>query len=74
MSQLQELVKKLFSDENTRTEFESNPEGVISQYKLSEEERAAVLKTHSTFGLVTSNSPQLTAAMKASEDWFSPAP
>jgi lipase chaperone LimK len=73
MSQLQDLVKKIFSDEKTRTEFKSNPERILSQYKLSEEERAAVLKTHATFGLVTSNSPQLTAALRASEDWFSPA-
>ena len=54
---LQELVKKIFSDEKTRQQFESNPDSVLAQFTLTEQEKKAVLNTHTKLGLVTSDSP-----------------
>ena len=38
---LQELVKKIFGDEKTKSEFMSNPDSVLSQFALSEQEKKA---------------------------------
>ena len=43
---LQEMVKKIFSNEETKRQFISDPDSVISQYSLTEQERRAVLSTH----------------------------
>jgi hypothetical protein len=51
---LQELVKNIFSDEKTKVQFQSDPESVISQFDLSEEEKSAVLSTRARLGLATS--------------------
>jgi hypothetical protein len=56
---LQELVKKVFGDEKTKSEFISNPNSVMSRFSLTEEERKAVLVTHARLGLVTAGSTQL---------------
>jgi hypothetical protein len=50
---LQDLVKKIFSDEATKAQFQSNPESIMSRFELSEEEKRAVLSTYSTVGLNT---------------------
>jgi lipid A disaccharide synthetase len=71
---LQQFVKTIFSDEKTRQKFESNPDGVLSQYALTEDERKAVLKTHATLGLVTSGSSQLEAALDPTIQWGAPSP
>ena len=68
--ELQKLVKSIFSDEGTRKRFESDPESVLSRYSLSESERKAVLNVHSGLGIVSSDSPQLVAAIKAEYDWY----
>jgi hypothetical protein len=72
--ELKELVKKIFGDEKTKQQFISNPEGVISQFSLTEQEKKAVLNTHAKMGLVTSVSPQLEAAIKPTWIWSSPTP
>jgi hypothetical protein len=56
---LQELVKKIFNDEKTKQQFMSNPESVLSQFCLSEQEKRAVLSAHAKVGLATSDSGQL---------------
>jgi len=71
---VQELVKKIFSDERTRIQFESNPDSVLAQFALTEQEKKAVLSTHAKVGLVTSNSPQLEAALDPTWTWNAPTP
>lgn len=62
---LQELVKKIFGDEKTKSEFMSNPDSILAQFNLTETEKKAVLNTHARLGLVTSDSQQLEAVL----DW-----
>jgi len=71
---LQELVKKIFGDEKTKQEFQEDPESVLAQYNLTEQEKRAVLNTHAKLGLVNSGSEQLEATLDASIGWFSPVP
>jgi hypothetical protein len=71
---LQQLVKKIFGDEKTRLQFISNPESVISQYSLTEQEKKAVLNTYDGVGLVSSSSSQLEAAIDPNINWFAPVP
>jgi hypothetical protein len=72
--ELQALVKEIFSNEKTKTEFTSNPNGVLARYNLTEQEKRAVLSAHAKIGLVTSDSGQLEAALNPTMTWFAPAP
>lgn len=69
-SQLQEMVKRVFSDESTKEQFLANPDSVMSRYNLTEHERTAVLNTSSRLGLATSDSPALAASIQAGIIWF----
>lgn len=71
---LQELVKKIFSDSKTKARFMSDPDSVLSQFSLTEQEKKAVMTTHAKLGLVTSDSPRLEAAIDPLDNWFSPTP
>ncbi len=71
---LQELVKRIFSDEKTKLQFTSDPDSVISQFALTDQEKRAVLTAYAKLGLVTSNSQQLEAALKPTYTWYSPIP
>ncbi|GAI18306.1 unnamed protein product [marine sediment metagenome] len=71
---LQELVKKIFGDEETKREFQKDPDIVLARYNLTEQEKKAVLKTHAKLGLVTSDSPQLEATLRANDGWWAPMP
>ena len=71
---LQEFVKKVFGDEQTKKQFMADPKSVISQFALTETEKKAVLKTHVSFGMVTSSSPQMEAALRADSGWMAPTP
>ncbi|MFC2017138.1 hypothetical protein ACFLUD_01835 [Chloroflexota bacterium] len=62
---LQGLVKKIFGDEKTKLQFESDPDSVLSRFALTEQEKKAVLKTHAKLGLVTSDSQQLEATLNS---------
>jgi len=68
---LQELFKSIFSSDETKKEFESDPNSVLSRFSLTEQEKKAVLSVHNKFGLISMNSPQLEAAIKAEYSWFS---
>ncbi len=68
---LQELVKKIFGDEETKHKFLKDPASVLAQFTLTEQEKKAVLNTHAKLGLVTSNSPQLEAAIAPTTNWYS---
>lgn len=67
---LQELVKKIFSDEQTKQKFLKDPDSVLAQYNLTEQEKRAVLSTHAKMGLVTSDSQQLEAVFGPLGGWF----
>ena len=71
---LQELVKKIFSNENTKQQFMSDPDSVLAQFNLTKQEKRAVLNTHTKLGLVTGNSQQLEAAIGPTSDWNAPTP
>lgn len=71
---LQSLVKKIFGDEKTRLQFESNPDSVLSRFNLSAQEKKAVMTTYTKLGLVTGGSQQLEATLKADEGWGAPLP
>ena len=71
---LQDLVKKIFGDEKTKSQFMANPDSVLSQYNLTEQEKKAVLNIHAKLGLVTSDSQQLEAALDPTWTWTAPTP
>jgi len=71
---LQEVVKKIFGDKKTKLEFMSDPDSVLAQFTLTEQEKKAVLKTYAKLGLVTSDSQQLEAAISPTMDWNAPVP
>ena len=67
---LQELVRKIFSDEEIKSQFLANPDGVLAKFPLTWEEKKAVLKTHARIGLLNSDSAQLEAIIEPYEKWF----
>jgi restriction endonuclease Mrr len=66
---LQEMVKKIFSDEKTKHQFLKDPDSVIAQFNLTEQEKKAVLNTHAKLGLATADSQQLEAALDPLGYW-----
>ena len=66
---LQELVSKIFSDEEIRSQFMSNPNNVLSKFSLTEDEKKAILNIHARSGLITSYSTQLEAAIGPDTWW-----
>ena len=67
---LQELIKRIFSDEKTRLQFESDPDSVLAQFSLTEQEKKAVLSTHAKLGLVTGDSRLLEKTINPYGRWF----
>lgn len=67
--ELQKLVKKIFGDEKTKLQFMSNPDSVLSQFALTDQEKKSVLNTHAKLGLVSDDSQQLEAALEW-PTWF----
>jgi len=60
---LSKLVKKVFSDEEVKKQFISDPDSVMSQFKLTEQEKRAVLRTHARMELAsTGSAPGVTLA------------
>ena len=66
---LQELIKKVFSDEKTKHQFLKDPGSVLAQFDLTEQERKAVLNTHAKLGLATADSRQLEAVLDPMGYW-----
>jgi thiamine biosynthesis lipoprotein ApbE len=71
---LQDLIKSIFKDEKSKTEFMSNPTSVLSRFNLTDEEKKVVLNTHAKLGLVASDSQQLEAAIDPTWTWSAPTP
>jgi hypothetical protein len=66
---LQELVKKIFSDEEIKSQFIANPNSVLSMFSLTDNEKKAVLKTQARLGQMISNSAQLEASIEPDAFW-----
>jgi len=71
---LQELVKKIFGDEETKHQFQKDPDSVLARFNLTEQEKKAVLNTHAKLGVITSGSEQLEATLDNTSGWMSPTP
>ena len=71
---VQELVRKIFSDERTKSQFMVNPHSVLAQFNLTAQEKRAVLRTYAKLGLVTSASQQLEAVLDPMAIWHAPKP
>lgn len=67
---LQEMVRKIFSSEETRSQFIANPDSIISQFKLTETEKNAAMATHAKLGLVSGNSSRLNAVVGPMGYWW----
>ncbi len=70
-TELQKLIESIFSNEETRQQFESNPEKVLDRFTLTKEERKAVLDVHDSLGTVVTDSREMIAAIRAHYNWFS---
>ena len=66
---LQALVKKVFGDEKTKQQFLSNPDSVLTQFDLTEQERKAVWGVHSRLGIDITDSQALEAHIKPLRAW-----
>ena len=66
---LQDLVREIFSDEEIRSQFMTNPNSVLSRFSLTEDEKKAVLKTNARLGLIASNSNRLEAVIEPTDLW-----
>jgi hypothetical protein len=71
---LQELIKKIFGDDQTRLQFISDPESVIAQFELTQQEKRAVLDLQANPGLMGTDSAQIEIAIRPNIGWLSPAP
>lgn len=66
---LQELVKSVFSDERIYARFKSDPQSIISNYKLTSAERKAVLNPRVRMALIPEG-PELFAESDPLNNWF----
>jgi len=71
---LQELVKKVFGDEKTKAQFLKEPDSILTQFTLTEQEKKAVMNVHAKLGLVTGDSQQLEAVLDPTIFWYAPEP
>jgi hypothetical protein len=67
---IQEMVRKIFSNEESKSQFIADPKSIISQYELTETETNAVMATHAKLGLATGNSTQLSGVVGPLTYWF----
>jgi hypothetical protein len=71
---LSELIGKIFGDERIKSQFIANPESIVSQFSLNEDEKKALFNTHAKLGLLTSDSAQLEAVITPNIFWTAPTP
>ena len=67
--QLAELVKKIFSDEATKKEFQTDPEKFVSTLELTAIEKKAVLSLQAKTGLVTADGVSLQSNVGPMGGW-----
>ena len=68
--QLSDLVKKIFSDDETKKEFQADPEKFISSLDLTATEKKAVLSLQAKTGLVTADGVSLQSNVGPMAGWF----
>lgn len=69
-SGLKAMTKLIFSDAKTRSDFETNPEKVMTGFNLSESERKSILISITRLGLVSGNSIALSNEIGAFDNWI----
>ena len=67
---LKEMVKAINQDETTRTRFQADPESVMSQFVLSDDEKRAVLSAHAKIGLGFTGASKLDSEIGPMSYWF----
>ena len=67
---LSKLVKSVFGDEEVKKQFISDPDSIMSQFKLTEQEKKAVLCAHSKMALACPGSEQTVAAVGPLAMWL----
>ncbi|PPD58974.1 hypothetical protein [Dehalogenimonas etheniformans] len=68
--ELAELVKKIFSNEETKKEFQADPEKFISAMDLTATEKNAVLSLHAKTGLITADGVSLQSNIGPMAGWL----
>lgn len=66
---LQEFVKQIFCDENTKQQFISNPNSVLSRVSLTRQEKKALLSLHTKVSFTTPKSVQIEAIVGPTDMW-----
>ena len=66
---MKNLVKRIFSDEATKAQFMADPDKVMSEFKLSAEERKAMTTTFAHLGTDSSGSGNLAAVIQPMDSW-----
>jgi hypothetical protein len=59
---LKDLVKKLFSDQQSKQQFLSDPDSILSQFALTSAEKEAVLSRRARLALATPDGQMETGA------------
>lgn len=67
---LSEFVKKVLADEKTRQQFESDPQSVLSNFSLTEEETRAVMSRQHKLGVAGAGSQELDGPIVPAGYWF----
>ena len=67
MASAKDLVHKLMSDVGLRERLHHEPDGVLKEYTLTPEEKAAILSVGTRYGFET---PSGTVWRKASQLWW----
>ncbi len=56
---LRQVVNRIFTSERTKAKFMADPKSVFSQFRLTRDEKRAVLTMHARLGLVNGDSSVL---------------
>ena len=67
---LADLVKKIFTDETTKKEFQADPETFISKFDLTATEKKAVLSLQAKTGLVTADGVSFQSNVGPMSGWI----
>jgi|WetSurMetagenome_2_1015567.scaffolds.fasta_scaffold134225_2 hypothetical protein len=67
---VQELVKKLFSEEETRAQFEKDPESILARFSLSDKDKRSMLATYKRIGLANKGSTSMEATIEPLIFWL----
>ncbi len=66
---MKDLIKRIFSDEETKARFMADPDKVMGEYKLSAEERKAMTTTFAHLGTDSSGAATLKSVVAPMDSW-----